>query len=420
LRLRGAIFTDGDPPLDDNRADPNLGGLGAALLTLRWRPTAPAAELVPGVGPWVDLGAGGGVTGKLTRPVAELGLGWDFPAGPLLAGPMVRYHHVFQSGDDDNEGADAHILLVGVELALRTKTLPSSAPPPPQVPLAAPAPLILDSDADGVLDPDDRCPSTPEDVDGFEDSDGCPDEDNDRDGISDAMDKCPDQPEVVNGVEDQDGCPDEGLITMVDDRVVLQEEVLFETDRSRVSSSGRRALEAVERLCRQHPEWEHLEVEGHADERGTAEYNQRLSEDRATRVRDVLLELGFADDRVSIKGFGASRPRAPGRDEESLRLNRRVELVVMGKKSAGATSTAAPISPTKISKPAPLVPRPRKPTPNSTSPSTPPGKSPTATPDKAGAPTTPPTTDKNPEPKPSAPPAKRSKTGAFEGVEEGQ
>jgi outer membrane protein OmpA-like peptidoglycan-associated protein len=415
LRLRGAIFTDGDPPVDDNRADPSLGGLGAALLTLRWRPAATADEPVPGIGPWLDMGAGGGLTGKLVRPVAELGVGWAFLAGPVLAGPMVRYHNVFQSGDD-NEGADARILLAGVEFSLRTKGTRPPPPPPPPPPPSAPPPLPIDSDGDGILDQDDRCPSTPEDLDGFEDGDGCPDEDNDRDGIPDAMDKCPDQPEVVNGVEDQDGCPDEGLITMVDDRVVLQEEVLFETDRSRVSSSGRRALEAVERLCRQHPEWEHLEVEGHADERGTAEYNQRLSEDRATRVREVLLELGFADDRVTVKGFGATRPRVQGRDEESLRLNRRVELVVVGKKPAGATT--APAAPAAIPKPAPLVPRPRKP--SSTSTPTTPGKSPTSTPGKPGAPSAAPTSDKSPEPKPPGPPPKRSKTGLFEGVEEGQ
>jgi hypothetical protein len=161
LRLRGAIFSDGDPPLDDNRADPTRGGLGAALLTLRWRPTATAFEPAPGAGPWLDLGGGAGVTGDLVRPVAEVGLGWALAAGPVLAGPMVRYHHVFQSGDDDNEGADAHILLVGVELALRTKATQPPAPPPPLAVLPAPAPASLDSDGDGVPDLDDRCPSTP-------------------------------------------------------------------------------------------------------------------------------------------------------------------------------------------------------------------------------------------------------------------
>lgn len=65
-----------------------------------------------------------------------------------------------------------------------------------------------DKDGDGVLDDVDKCVGAPEDRDGFEDQDGCPDPDNDGDGIVDASDKCPDQPETVNGVDDADGCPD--------------------------------------------------------------------------------------------------------------------------------------------------------------------------------------------------------------------
>ena len=66
----------------------------------------------------------------------------------------------------------------------------------------------LDNDNDGILDVDDRCPLDPEDKDGFEDVDGCPDPDNDKDGILDIDDKCPNEPENVNGFEDTDGCPD--------------------------------------------------------------------------------------------------------------------------------------------------------------------------------------------------------------------
>jgi outer membrane protein OmpA-like peptidoglycan-associated protein len=66
-----------------------------------------------------------------------------------------------------------------------------------------------DNDADGIPDPVDRCPNVAEDKDGFEDADGCPDPDNDKDGILDGNDKCPDKPETVNGFEDADGCPDE-------------------------------------------------------------------------------------------------------------------------------------------------------------------------------------------------------------------
>ncbi len=84
-------------------------------------------------------------------------------------------------------------------------------PPPP------------DSDGDGIVDKQDRCPDQPEDRDRFEDLDGCPDPDNDGDGIADAVDACPDEAENVDGWKDDDGCPEEvpdtdgdGLLDSVD------------------------------------------------------------------------------------------------------------------------------------------------------------------------------------------------------------
>ena len=65
-----------------------------------------------------------------------------------------------------------------------------------------------DNDGDGIPDKDDKCPNDPEDKDGFQDADGCPDRDNDRDGIPDAVDKCPNDPEDFDGFQDADGCPD--------------------------------------------------------------------------------------------------------------------------------------------------------------------------------------------------------------------
>jgi hypothetical protein len=70
------------------------------------------------------------------------------------------------------------------------------------------APDFRDRDHDGILDAVDRCPDEPEDKDGFQDEDGCPDEDNDNDGIPDAVDKCPNEPEDFDGFQDEDGCPD--------------------------------------------------------------------------------------------------------------------------------------------------------------------------------------------------------------------
>jgi MYXO-CTERM domain-containing protein len=67
----------------------------------------------------------------------------------------------------------------------------------------------VDNDADGIVDADDRCPVESEDEDGFEDDDGCPESDNDGDGFADSDDECPVKPEDKDGFEDDDGCPDE-------------------------------------------------------------------------------------------------------------------------------------------------------------------------------------------------------------------
>jgi OOP family OmpA-OmpF porin len=69
-------------------------------------------------------------------------------------------------------------------------------------------PGLGDRDGDGLQDDIDRCPSEPEDFDGFEDEDGCPEPDNDRDQILDEDDRCPNIPEDRDGFQDEDGCPE--------------------------------------------------------------------------------------------------------------------------------------------------------------------------------------------------------------------
>lgn len=69
--------------------------------------------------------------------------------------------------------------------------------------------VSLDADKDGITDKLDKCPKEPEDFDGFEDKDGCPEDDNDKDGIKDIADKCPNISEDLDGFEDQDGCPED-------------------------------------------------------------------------------------------------------------------------------------------------------------------------------------------------------------------
>ncbi len=65
-----------------------------------------------------------------------------------------------------------------------------------------------DNDLDGIPDKDDKCPNEAEDRDGYQDADGCPDVDDDGDGIPDVLDKCPKEPEDKDGYQDADGCPD--------------------------------------------------------------------------------------------------------------------------------------------------------------------------------------------------------------------
>jgi OmpA-OmpF porin, OOP family len=88
---------------------------------------------------------------------------------------------------------------------------------PPEVVEAPP----VDTDGDGLEDPVDECPRKPEDKDGFQDEDGCPEDDNDSDGIADKIDDCPLDPEDRDGTEDTDGCPDpdndkDGLADTID------------------------------------------------------------------------------------------------------------------------------------------------------------------------------------------------------------
>jgi len=88
---------------------------------------------------------------------------------------------------------------------------------PAEVVEAAP----VDTDGDGLADPVDECPRKPEDKDGFQDEDGCPEDDNDSDGIADKIDDCPLEPEDRDGTDDADGCPDldndkDGLADKID------------------------------------------------------------------------------------------------------------------------------------------------------------------------------------------------------------
>jgi len=352
-RLRGGFLGDGPAPTVPGLADPGVGDLFTLGLSLRLRPFAPMTPAVErGTGGFVEIGAGAALTGGLVRPSVELGLGWGFAIDDVDLAPVARWVTVFEV-DNQLDDRPANVLTLGLEVTLfDARPVPEAPPPPPigdrdhdglldnvdecpdepedaddfQDEDGCPDP---DNDGDGILDEPDQCPLEPEDMDGWFDDDGCPDPDNDGDGFLDGDDQCPDEAEVVNGVEDEDGCPDEGLIELVDDRIVLDERVLFGFSRATLRASARPSLEAIITLFEQHPEWTEVRIEGHADTRGTVAGNWRLSTRRARRVRNYLVDHGIDEERLSSVGLGSTRPAVDASTERQHERNRRVELVVV-------------------------------------------------------------------------------------------
>gem|GEM_PF-2880965 len=119
-------------------------------------------------------------------------------------------------------------------------------------------------------------------------------------------------------------------LTIVDDRIVVPDTVLFASDRAELQPDSEAVLAQVIEAWRAHPAWTRLRVEGHTDRRGSAQHNQRLSERRAQVVRAALIRLGAAGDRIETVGLGATQPVTTGTTDVDYARNRRVELIFSG------------------------------------------------------------------------------------------
>ena len=189
-----------------------------------------------------------------------------------------------------------------------------------------------DNDKDGILDAQDRCPNEPDDNDGFEDVDGCPDLDNDLDGIPDAQDKCPLEPETINGIDDDDGCPDSGpaQVHLGKTEIETFQPIFFDTDRSRVKHAFHNLLGQVALLLKAHPEIGRCAVEGHTDATGPTDWNQRLSIMRAKSVIEFLVKQGVDPNRLVPIGHGEELPWASNETPWGRARNRRVVFHIEG------------------------------------------------------------------------------------------
>ena len=214
-----------------------------------------------------------------------------------------------------------------------------------------------DRDHDGILDNVDKCPDDPEDKDGFEDEDGCPDKDNDKDGILDIKDKCPNEPEDKDGFEDEDGCPDPDNdkdsvadredkcpndpgppdnagcpkkyehIVVTQEKIELKQKIFFDTDKATIQPRSFSLLDEIANVLRTRPTMT-VRIEGHTDSRGTKAHNMKLSAARAASVRQHLIGLGVDPARMESRGYGPEQPIETNKTAAGREKNRRVEFMI--------------------------------------------------------------------------------------------
>src|SRR3954468_19313538 len=106
--------------------------------------------------------------------------------------------------------------------------------------------------------------------------------------------------------------------------------VFFELDSADLTRDEQKALDENAALLKRYTTWT-VTVEGHCDERGTAEYNLALGERRASAARAYLVSLGISADRLRIVSYGKEFPFDPGHDETAFAKNRRAHFVITAK-----------------------------------------------------------------------------------------
>lgn len=106
--------------------------------------------------------------------------------------------------------------------------------------------------------------------------------------------------------------------------------VFFAYDSSELEPAGQQALTENAQLLKRYASWA-ITIEGHADERGTAEYNLALGERRALAARNYLISLGVPADRLRTISYGKEFPFDPGHDESAWSKNRRAHFVITAK-----------------------------------------------------------------------------------------
>ena len=198
-----------------------------------------------------------------------------------------------------------------------------------------------DTDADGIEDSEDKCPSVfglaafagcaDTDGDGLQDSeDECPNEkgvialkgcpDTDGDGVADKNDKCVDRP----GTMENAGCPEitKQVLTRLN---FAAQAIQFEVGKDVIKIASYAQLNEVVKILNEYSDYQ-LIIDGHTDNTGTAEKNQILSEKRADAIKKYFTDKGIEQSRLVATGYGFEKPIVPNTNAANKAKNRRVEL----------------------------------------------------------------------------------------------
>jgi outer membrane protein OmpA-like peptidoglycan-associated protein len=198
-----------------------------------------------------------------------------------------------------------------------------------------------DTDADGIQDSEDKCPTVKgikefagcadTDADGIEDSeDDCPAEkgiakfkgcpDTDGDGVADKDDKCVDRP----GPIDNAGCP--RVAEVVKKKLAFAAKAIqFEVGKDVIRKESFAQLDEVVKILNEYTDYEMI-IDGHTDNTGKVDKNQILSQKRAEAVKNYFVQKGIEEARMKATGYGDTKPLATNTTPINKAKNRRVEL----------------------------------------------------------------------------------------------
>jgi outer membrane protein OmpA-like peptidoglycan-associated protein len=174
---------------------------------------------------------------------------------------------------------------------------------------------IPDTDKDGINDEQDKCPT----VAGLSRYNGCPIPDTDKDGVNDEVDACP----TEAGISANNGCPDvQPILTQA------ASNLKFATGKSYLSIKQLANLDAVVAVLAKYSNVS-LAIGGHTDNTGAEKLNSKLSINRATVVAKYLIKKGVDAKRITTSGFGYANPAADNKTKEGRAQNRRSELTAV-------------------------------------------------------------------------------------------